>query len=36
MRERVEALGGTLHAGPVAGAGWAVRASLPVAARGQP
>lgn len=36
MRERVEALGGKLHAGPVAGAGWAVRASLPVAARGQP
>jgi signal transduction histidine kinase len=30
MRERVEALGGTLVAGPCAGAGWAVRARLPV------
>jgi signal transduction histidine kinase len=34
MRERVEALGGKLHTGPQPGAGWAVRASLPVAARG--
>ncbi len=34
MRERVEALGGKLRAGPQPGAGWAVRASLPVAARG--
>jgi signal transduction histidine kinase len=30
MRERVEALGGTLSAGPGDGAGWAVRARLPV------
>ncbi|HEU5152533.1 MAG TPA: sensor histidine kinase [Iamia sp.] len=29
MRERVEALGGTLRAGPEAGGGWRVRASLP-------
>jgi signal transduction histidine kinase len=29
MRERVEAIGGTLHAGPAAGAGWHVRARLP-------
>lgn len=33
MRERVEALGGAVHAGPLAGAGWAVRASLPIAGR---
>ncbi|MEV4753731.1 histidine kinase [Micromonospora sp. NPDC049559] len=33
MRERVEALGGTLRAGPRAGAGWCVRATLPVPAR---
>jgi signal transduction histidine kinase len=36
MRERVEAIGGKLHAGPLGSAGWAVRASLPVPARGQP
>jgi signal transduction histidine kinase len=30
MRERVEALGGTLSAGPDAGSGWAVRVRLPV------
>ena len=29
MRERVEAVGGTLHAGPAAGGGWHVRAHLP-------
>jgi hypothetical protein len=28
MRERVEAVGGTLHTGPAAG-GWAVRAWVP-------
>jgi signal transduction histidine kinase len=33
MRERVEALGGELHAGPLTTAGWAVQASLPVPAR---
>ncbi|HJP77073.1 MAG TPA: histidine kinase [Pseudonocardiaceae bacterium] len=33
MRERVEALGGQLHAGPQPSAGWAVHASLPVSAR---
>lgn len=32
MRERVEALGGTLEAGPGAAAGWSVRARLPVPA----
>ncbi|GAA3730353.1 histidine kinase [Plantactinospora mayteni] len=32
MRERLEALGGTLRAGPCPGAGWAVRASVPVPA----
>jgi signal transduction histidine kinase len=31
MRERVEAVGGTLHAGPAAGGGWHVRARLPQA-----
>lgn len=31
MRERVDALGGLLRAGPVAGAGFAVQASIPVA-----
>jgi signal transduction histidine kinase len=36
MRERVEALGGKLQAGPQPGAGWAVQASLPVPAHGQP
>ncbi len=30
LRERVEALGGTLSAGPCSGAGWAVSASLPL------
>jgi signal transduction histidine kinase len=30
MRERVEALGGTLHAGPREKAGWSVRANLPL------
>jgi signal transduction histidine kinase len=35
MRERVEALGGTLTAGPT-GAGWTVRAVLPRAAPGPP
>jgi signal transduction histidine kinase len=30
MRERVEALGGQLHAGPRPSAGWAIHASLPV------
>ncbi|MEU8173143.1 histidine kinase [Microbispora hainanensis] len=30
MRERVEALGGTLRAGPRAGSGWSVLATLPV------
>jgi signal transduction histidine kinase len=33
MRERIEALGGTLHVGPCPGHGWAVRAVLPVPAR---
>lgn len=33
MRERVEALGGTLLAGPRPGSGWSVLASLPVLAR---
>jgi signal transduction histidine kinase len=32
MRERVMALGGTLHAGPQPGAGWQVRATLPAPA----
>jgi len=31
MRERVEALGGTLHAGPAADGGWQVHARLPQA-----
>jgi signal transduction histidine kinase len=30
MRERVQALGGTLHAGPREEAGWSIRATLPV------
>lgn len=33
MRERVEALGGTLSAGPRSGAGWSVLATLPAAGR---
>ncbi|MER6948676.1 sensor histidine kinase [Nonomuraea sp. NPDC000554] len=33
MRERVETLGGTLRAGPRAGAGWSVLATLPVPER---
>ncbi|WP_207782134.1 sensor histidine kinase [Phytoactinopolyspora limicola] len=33
MRERVETLGGTLHAGPRSGAGWAVHATVPLSAR---
>jgi signal transduction histidine kinase len=33
MRERVEALGGTLSAGPRPAAGWAVRATLPAPGR---
>jgi signal transduction histidine kinase len=37
MRERVEALGGKLNAGPRPGdAGWAVQASVPVPARARP
>ena len=32
MRERVEALGGTLYAGPRASGGWSVRATVPVQA----
>jgi signal transduction histidine kinase len=36
MRERVEALGGTLHAGPGPGGGWAVRAAVPLPARSMP
>ncbi|MFG6200867.1 sensor histidine kinase [Nonomuraea sp. JJY05] len=36
MRERVEALGGTLRAGPRPGAGWSVVAALPVPAREHP
>jgi len=31
MRERAEALGGTLHAGPAADGGWRVEAALPLA-----
>jgi signal transduction histidine kinase len=34
MRERVETLGGSLCAGPRPGAGWSVRATLPIPARG--
>jgi signal transduction histidine kinase len=36
MRERVEALGGRLRAGPMPGAGWVVQASLPVPAESRP
>jgi signal transduction histidine kinase len=35
MRERLEALGGTLCAGPRPEAGWSVLATLPVSARGR-
>jgi signal transduction histidine kinase len=30
MRERIETLGGTLHAGPRPDAGWSVLATLPI------
>ncbi|MEV0235318.1 histidine kinase [Nonomuraea sp. NPDC050786] len=33
MRERLEALGGTLTAGPLPGSGWAVRATVPTRTR---
>ncbi|MFI7702127.1 sensor histidine kinase [Nonomuraea sp. NPDC049480] len=33
MRERLEALGGTLTAGPRPGSGWSVRATIPTGAR---
>ncbi|MFE9425292.1 sensor histidine kinase [Kitasatospora sp. NPDC006697] len=36
MRERVEALGGTLSAGPRPGTGWSVRATLPLRAGDRP
>jgi signal transduction histidine kinase len=36
MRERVEALDGTIRTGPLPKAGWAVHASLPVSATTQP
>ena len=36
MRERVEALGGQLHAGPMSDTGWGVHASLPLTARTAP
>ncbi|MEU7891577.1 histidine kinase [Nonomuraea sp. NPDC049152] len=36
MRERLEALGGTLRAGPRPGAGWSVLTTLPVPARKHP
>ncbi|MCX4747058.1 histidine kinase [Kitasatospora sp. NBC_01287] len=36
MRERIEALGGTLNAGPQPGAGWSVRATLPLQAGDRP
>jgi signal transduction histidine kinase len=36
MRERAEALGGTLHAGPGPGGGWAVHAAVPLPARSRP
>ncbi|MGI5290768.1 sensor histidine kinase [Nonomuraea polychroma] len=36
MRERVEALGGTLVAGPRSGGGWAVLATVPLPSRREP
>ncbi|WP_243723314.1 ATP-binding protein, partial [Actinomadura sp. 7K507] len=36
MRERVEALGGSLSAGPSPGRGWSVRATVPVPTRPVP
>lgn len=36
MRERVEALGGQLHAGPLTDTGWGVHASLPLPAQTGP
>ena len=36
MRERIQAIGGELHAGPRAGGGWSVQARLPLVARPGP